>query len=54
MDEDNPNKSSGLSEEGRTQIETILEHLNEKFGYSKKGSIHCLKYLIKKRYDNSK
>lgn len=52
-DEEAP-RSSGLSPEGRKQIEDILGHLGEHFGYSKKGAIHCLKYLIKKRYDNSK
>jgi serine protein kinase len=46
--------NSGLSSEGRDQIELILEQLNNKFGYSERGSINCLKYLIKKRYDTAK
>lgn len=46
--------NSGLSKDGRAQIETILGQLNEKFGYSKKGAINCLKHLIKKRYDTAK
>lgn len=46
-------KSSGLSKEGRAQIENILGTLNERFGYSTRGAIHCLKLLIKKRYDKT-
>lgn len=44
---------SGLTEEGRKEIENILKQLNDGFGYSKDGAIVCLKYLIKKRYDVS-
>ena len=44
---------SGLSNDGRDQIEKILDILKDKFGYSHEGSISCLKYLIKKRYDTA-
>ena len=47
----NSSKSSGLTKEGREQIETILTQLNKLHGYSQEGAINCLKYLIKKRYD---
>ena len=46
-------KQSGLSKEGKEQIETILNDLKTKHGYSKNGAISCLKYLIQKRYDNA-
>lgn len=42
---------SGLSSDGREEIQKILKHLHEKFGYNQDGSISSLKYLIKKRYD---
>lgn len=42
---------SGLTKKGRSEIQTILKHLHEKFGYTQEGAINCLKYLIKKRYD---
>lgn len=51
-DDDEP-KRSGLSDEGRAQIESILEQLHGKYGYSKMGAINCLKYLLKKRYDTA-
>ncbi|MCO4755936.1 MAG: hypothetical protein KC478_15760, partial [Bacteriovoracaceae bacterium] len=51
-DADKP-KRSGLSVEGRAQIETILEHLHANHGYTKKGAINCLKHLLKKRYDTA-
>lgn len=44
---------SALSDGGRAQIEKIMKILNEKFSYSEQGSINCLKYLIKKRYDTT-
>ena len=49
----NKNIKSGLSKDGRIQIQTILDHLNNKYGYSERGAINCLKYLIKKRYDSA-
>ncbi len=42
---------SNLNKDGKKQIETILSHLTENFGYSHDGAINCLKHLIKKRYD---
>ncbi len=45
---------SGLSDTGREQIEKILNHLHEHFGYSQEGALSCLNYLIKKRYDVTK
>lgn len=54
MDEnDEQTKSSGLSHEGRAQIDKILNQLNDNYGYSKRGAINCLKHLLKKRYDVS-
>ena len=44
---------SGLTESGRKEILSILQHLKDKFGYTHDGSINCLKHLIKKRYDVS-
>lgn len=49
----NKNIKSGLSSDGRDQIQNILDHLNTKHGYSERGAINCLKYLIKKRYDTA-
>lgn len=46
-------KSSGLNKDGREQIESVLKNLNHKFGYSKKGAINCLKFLIQKRYEKN-
>lgn len=42
---------SGLTDSGRTEILSILQHLKDSFGYTNEGSINVLKYLIKKRYD---
>lgn len=42
---------SSLTDEARKEINNILEQLHLKFGHTKDGSINCLKYLIKKRYD---
>lgn len=42
---------SGLTDKGRKEIDAILNHLIETFGYTQDGAISCLKYLIKKRYD---
>ncbi len=49
------NKSghSGLKPEAREQIVTILTHLKETHGYSERGAINCLKFLLKKRYDSA-
>lgn len=45
--------NSGLSAEGREQLQNILDQLNIKYGYSERGAINCLKYLLKKRYDSA-
>jgi predicted Ser/Thr protein kinase len=50
-DKDEAPRNSGLSDEGRAQIENILSQLHENYGYSKMGAINCMKYLLKKRYD---
>jgi serine protein kinase len=47
-------KSSALSQEERKLIDDILNNLNEKYGYSQKGAINSLKYLLQKRYDSNK
>ncbi|MCT4642145.1 MAG: hypothetical protein N4A33_07565 [Bacteriovoracaceae bacterium] len=46
-------KKSGLSAEGKEQIEKILKTLTDDFKFTQTGSIKCLKYLIQKRYDNA-
>lgn len=46
-------KRSGLSDQGRAQIEGILDQLHQKYGYSHMGAINCLKHLLKKRYDTA-
>ena len=51
--QDTESKNSGLTDSGREQIQNILSHLHEKFGYTDSGSINCLRHLIKKRYDVS-
>lgn len=51
LEDDEEGKRSGLSDEGRAQIEGVLEQLHEKFGYTKMGAITSLKHLLKKRYD---
>lgn len=48
---ENKRIKTGLDDKGRDQIQEILKHLDEKFGYTQKGAINSLKYLIKKRYD---
>lgn len=48
---DENTRASGLSEEGRAQIENILAQLHENYGYTKMGAINCMKHLLKKRYD---
>lgn len=53
-EKENKRIKTGLDDKGRDQILTILKHLDEKFGYSQRGAINCLKYLIKKRYDVAK
>ncbi|MEX0798227.1 MAG: hypothetical protein WEB87_05715 [Bacteriovoracaceae bacterium] len=52
-DDDKPRRASGLSDEGRRQIETILDQLRANHGYTHRGAINCLKYLLKKRYDSA-
>ena len=47
-------QSSALSTENRNAIEEVLKHLHDKYGYSQKGAINCLKYLLQKRYDSNK
>lgn len=47
-------QSSALSPENRELISSVLNTLNEKYGYSQKGAINCLKYVLHKRYDNTK
>ncbi len=49
----NRTTSSGLKTEARTQIVTIMDHLINSHGYSEKGAISCLKFLLKKRYDSA-
>jgi len=51
--EKDSNGKSGMTAESRDQIQTILDHLNEQFGYSERGAINCLQFLIKKRYDSA-
>lgn len=51
-DDEEP-KKSGLSDEGRAEIEVILEQLHTNHGYTKRGAINCLKHLLKKRYDTA-
>ena len=43
--------NSGLSKQGRTEIETILNALIERHHYSRAGALNCLKVLITKRYE---
>jgi predicted Ser/Thr protein kinase len=45
--------NSGIKPETRKQIVTILDHLMNNHGYSERGSINCLKFLLKKRYDSA-
>lgn len=45
--------NSGLNQEGREQIEKVLNSLIDHCSYSKEGAINCLKFLIKKRYDTN-
>ena len=45
---------SGLNDDGRKQIESIIKTLNKKFNYSQEGAINLLLFLIKKRYDADK
>jgi predicted Ser/Thr protein kinase len=51
---DGKTMKSGLSKDGRVQIEKILEVLNSKFNYSQEGAINILLFLIKKRYESDK
>lgn len=51
---DGKSMKSGLTKEGREQIENIIEVLNTKFNYSVDGAISILLFLIKKRYDSTK
>lgn len=46
--------NSGLSIDGRKQIDDVFKALDEKFKYSREGALNCLKFLIKKRYDTHK
>jgi serine protein kinase len=48
---ENLKAKNGLDADGIKQIETIINTLCERFGYSQMGAINSLKYLIKKRYD---
>lgn len=41
---------SQLTEEGRKEIQIILNNLQDKFNYSKMGALTLVKYLIKERY----
>ena len=50
-EKENKRIKTGLDDKGREQIQEILKHLDEKFGYTQHGAINSLKYLIKKRYD---
>ena len=50
-EKENKRIKTGLDDKGREQIQEILKHLDEKFGYTQRGAINSLKYLIKKRYD---
>ena len=52
-EKDGKKAGSGLSDQGRTEIETILNALIERHNYSRTGAINCLKFLINKRYDLS-
>lgn len=52
--EDGKIEKSGLSDEGRVQIESILKQLKETFHYTHGAAVSCMEYLIKKRYDISK
>lgn len=47
-------KSSALSHDERKLIDDTLNNLHDKYGYSQKGAINSLKYLLQKRYDNNK
>lgn len=49
----NKSVNSGIKPEAREQIVTILDHLIGNHGYSEKGAINCLKFLLKKRYDSA-
>ena len=42
---------SGLSDQGRQEIETVLKELTKKHKYSRTGALNCLKFLITKRYE---
>jgi serine protein kinase len=42
--------NSPLTAEGRDQIQTIVNNLSKKYGYSPEGALSALKYTIKERY----
>lgn len=44
-------KSSGITNESRTQINSLLGNLTNKYRYSEDGAITSLQYLLKMRYD---
>jgi len=46
-------KTGALSPEDRNVIDEALKNLHDKYGYSQKGAINCLKYLLQKRYENN-
>lgn len=51
-DQDSGKKvDSGLSEQGRKEIETVLNALMKRHKYSRVGALNCLKVLITKRYE---
>jgi predicted Ser/Thr protein kinase len=44
------NRSTPLTEDGRKQIAVILSNLQKRFGYSERGALSMLGYVIKERY----
>ncbi|MDC1174095.1 hypothetical protein OAT67_01765 [Bacteriovoracaceae bacterium] len=50
LDDSKKKMSTPLSQENKQQIQTIVDNLINKFGYSQNGAISVMKFVIKEKY----
>lgn len=50
MEDETKQTHINLSKDERKQIETVIENLKTKYGYSQKGALELIEFIIKERY----
>jgi hypothetical protein len=51
LSEKNGTPTASLSDESRQHIKSVITNMQSRYGYSEKGSISLLQFLLNKNYD---